>query len=405
MPRSASGIFDIPEHRAHKAAHTQKTRLNPDLQIEVVGVDKGGLVMIEVELPDVLLRGGGTEARAGQGRALNDLNGRPVKGHPAGGGGIRRVGDGEDAVEHCGRQKRHCQHTQKYEHRHGAGKTHPRRTGIRHSHGHASHAENTGGDDLPLPVLRRNDQRQHQRQQQQQDLREGIRVIENRVDPPRHSGVDLQIHIGGVHLHALKPLDDAVGSGTAYADRRPGAQALQVLPIPHSADGDERQQRGGHMVDKEAGGKPRRVGKYHRQRHGCQQQHRVDAHPVHLQPPPGPHSPGVKQQQQQNACQKAIGVVPALVGNTPQRRDAPELSDRGVVPHIKGKAGKKAVLKCQIPRLVPCMEQRSREIDKNAQKPAQQALPPRPGHRALPAQEPQHAAILNLFAAPAANCR
>ena len=72
---------------------------------------------------------------------------------------------------------------------------------------------------------------------------------------------------------------------------------------------------------------------------------------------------------------------------------------------VKGKAGKKAALKCQIPRLVPCVEQRSREIDKNAQKPAQQALPPRPGHRALPAQGPQHAAVLNLLAAPAANCR
>ena len=254
-------------------------------------------------------------------------------------------------------------------------------------------------------MLRRKEQGQHQRQQQQKHLCEGVWIVENGKAPPRHTGVDLQIHIGGIYLHTLNSLDDAVSACCAHADSRPGAQPLQVLPIPHGTDGDDHQQRRRHMVDQKTGGQPRRIGEGHGQRHGSQHQRRIEADPGHIQTAARPHSPGVKQQQQQNAGHKAICVVPALVGDAPQRRDAPGLGNGGTVSHVKGQSCEKAVLKGQVPRLVPGVKQRPRQVHQSAEHPAQEAVLPRPGRNPFPAQRPQDAALLDLSTAPAAGCR
>ena len=124
--------------------------------------------------------------------------------------------------------------------------------------------------------------------------------------------------------------------------------------------------------------------------------------PGHIQTVACPHSPGVKQQQQQSAGHKAICVVPALVGDAPQRRDAPELGNGGTVSHVKGQSCEKAVLKGQVPRLVPGVKQCPRQVHQSAEHPAQEAILPGPGHDPLPAQRPQDAALLDLSTAPAA---
>ena len=67
MPDRSGGVFDIPQHGTHKTGDTQQAHLDPDLQIKVVGVDKGGLVVVQIEFPDVCLGGGGAEARSGEG--------------------------------------------------------------------------------------------------------------------------------------------------------------------------------------------------------------------------------------------------------------------------------------------------------------------------------------------------
>ena len=133
------------------------------------------------------------------------------------------------------------------------------------------------------------------------------------------------------------------------------------------------------MVDQKTGGQPRRIGEGHGQRHGSQHQRRIEADPGHIQTAARPHSPRVKQQQQQNAGHKAVCVVPALVGDAPQRRDAPELGNGGTVSHVKGQSCEKAVLKGQVPRLVPGVKQRPRQVHQSAEHPAQEAVLPRPG--------------------------
>ena len=48
MANRASCSFDIPKHGCNKPHHAQQSCLNPNLQIEIVGVHKGGFGMVKI---------------------------------------------------------------------------------------------------------------------------------------------------------------------------------------------------------------------------------------------------------------------------------------------------------------------------------------------------------------------
>ena len=79
MPRGTGGILDIPQHGADKSNHAQNSHLDPDLQIKIVGMDKGRFAVIEIEAPNIGLRSGSTQSRAGDGRAANYRQRRRIR--------------------------------------------------------------------------------------------------------------------------------------------------------------------------------------------------------------------------------------------------------------------------------------------------------------------------------------
>ena len=81
--------LDVPQHTAHKAHNSQDARLNPYLKIEVMGVNKGRLSVIQVEIINVRLHRGlelddigldrrCAQAGAGDRRLFDDLQRRLV---------------------------------------------------------------------------------------------------------------------------------------------------------------------------------------------------------------------------------------------------------------------------------------------------------------------------------------
>ena len=93
------------------------------------------------------------------------------------------------------------------------------------------------------------DQRGHQGQKQQQNLAEGVGVVEKGLHPAGHPGVDLQIHVGPVDLHALNALVHAVQGGHQHAHRPAGEQPLQVPGVADGADRHQHAEGCGDMVE------------------------------------------------------------------------------------------------------------------------------------------------------------
>ncbi|CAN4049566.1 DUF1599 domain-containing protein, partial [Dysosmobacter welbionis] len=113
------------------------------------------------------------------------------------------------------------------------------------------HAAGRHAGDAPLGA---EDQRQYQGQQEDQHLCKGVGVVEIGLHPAGHTGVDLQVHIGLVDLHALDPLVHTVQRGHQHTDPTAGGQPLQILCAPDSADRHQHAQRCGDMVEQEAEG-------------------------------------------------------------------------------------------------------------------------------------------------------
>ena len=65
MASSMGGSLDVPQHGTDEPHDAEQSRLDPHLQVEVMGVDEGRFPMVEVHILDERLGGGGAEARAG----------------------------------------------------------------------------------------------------------------------------------------------------------------------------------------------------------------------------------------------------------------------------------------------------------------------------------------------------
>lgn len=155
-----------------------------------------------------------------------------------------RIEDRQDPVPDGVRQERdhhHAQHReggdqlglpQKHQHHHGTGHANPAGPGVGHAqsqHTHGKHAAGRHAGDAPLGA---EDQRQYQGQQEDQHLCKGVGVVEIGLHPAGHTGVDLQVHIGLVDLHALDPLVHTVQRGHQHTDPTAGGQPLQILCAP-----------------------------------------------------------------------------------------------------------------------------------------------------------------------------
>ena len=86
--------------------------------------------------------------------------------------------------------------------------------------------------------------------------------------------------------------------------------------------------------------------------------------------------------------------------NDPQQHDEPGLGNGGLVAHLKGQPGKEAVVKGGPQGQIQLVEQPGRQVDQARQQPAEEAVLPGPGHGALPAQDPEEAAAVDLVVAP-----
>ena len=410
------GPLDVPQHGTDETHNAKQSSLDPHLQEEVVGVDKGGLAVVEVHILDERLGCSGTETRSGDGGFLDNVQRRLVQGHAAGCGRIVGVGDGQNAVPDGGGNARYTQHThhregrdelrppQEHQHHHGTRDAHPAGPGIGHAQGHHAHHEHTAGRQPGNGPFGAQEQRQRQGQQQNQHLGKGIGVVKKGLHAARHPGIDLQIHIGGIDLHALNALPDTVQRGHQYTHRTAGGQALQFLTGANGADGDQHAEGRGNVVNQKAQGQRRRIGKRHRQEHGAEEHQRIKAHGPQVQPEvlSPMHGTGVEQHQQQRKAHQAVCVVPPLEWDDPQQHDEPGLGDRGLIPQAEGQACKKAVLKCPGQGTIQQMQKAGREIHKRCQDAAEQAIRPSPGHGALPAQNAKDCAAIDLPVAPGA---
>ena len=155
------------------------------------------------------------------------------------------------------------------------------------------------------------------------------------------------------------------------------------------------------MVEQEAEGGGGLVGEQHRQEHGPEQHHRVEADVLHVQPVrlPG-HGAGAEQHQQGGKAQHAVSVVPVRERNDPQQHDEPGLGNGGLVAHLKGQPGEEAVVKRGLQGQIQLVEQPGGQVDQGRQQPAEEAPLPGPGHHALPAQDMEKAALVDLAVAP-----
>ncbi|MPM77553.1 hypothetical protein SDC9_124559 [bioreactor metagenome] len=111
---------------------------------------------------------------------------------------------------------------------------------------------------------------------------------------------------------------------------------------------------------REAGVSGQNHAQYHRQEHP----HGIRPHRFQIQAKGivSAHGPRVKQNQQRREAQKIIAVVPPLIGDDPQRRDDPEFSDGGLIPHGKRQSGKNALVKLRLKRGIQPVEQIPRQI-------------------------------------------
>ena len=71
--------------------------------------------------------------------------------------------------------------------------------------------------------------------------------------------------------------------------------------------------------------------------------------------------------------------------------------------HLKGQTGENAVIKRSPQGKVQLVEQPGRQVDEARQQPAEDALLPGPGRNALPAQDPENTALVDLAVAPGAH--
>ena len=409
--------LDVPQHGGHKAHKTQQAGLDPDLQEEVMGMDKGRLGMVKVHILDEFLGRRRAQTSAGDRRFLNHCEGRLIQGEAACGGSIIGVCDGQDSVPDGGRDKRHRHNAQNDEGRdqlrlpqehhdhHSAGKAHPAGAGISHGQRRAAYQEGSGGYQLCQRTLGAEDQRQGQGQEHDKDFREGIGVIEEGIDAAGHTGVDLHIHKGLVDLHALNTLVDAVQARHQHAHGTAGHKTLQIVTGADSTDGHQHTERRRDVINQEAEGQGRRVGEQDCQEHGAEQYQRIesDAPQIQTELLSPVHGAGMEQHQQHTEAHEAVSIVPALKGNDPQQHDEPGLGDGRLVTHPEGQTGEETVLKGHPQRAVELMEQVARQIHQPGEQAAQQAVRPRFGNFTFPADHAQQTAAVNLAVAPGAD--
>ena len=413
VPNLAGGVLDVPEHGGEEAHETQRAGLHPQLQIDVVGVDVGRVGVVEVVVRDELLHRGGSKARAGDGRGPHHADGRLVEGHPARGGGVRGVGDGQDPVPDGGRQQRDTADARRHEEREvpglpeehedhrRAGDAHPAGPGIGHAQGREAHGEGPRRGQTGPPAFGADGQRHQQRQQQDQHLGEGVGVIEDGHDPPGHALVDGGVHVGLVDLHALDPLIDTVEGRHQHHEAAGGGQALEVRRDPDGADRTQQAERRADVVEEEAPGDAGIVGERHRKTDGGEEQHRVEAHGPDVQPLLFPHAPQEDAQQEQHPRQELIGVVPPGKGDDPEGHPQPGLGDGPLPADLKGEIREKTAVKGRLPAKVDPVAEPHREVHHRADGPAEEALLPGPGHLPLPAEDPEDGGLVHLGVEPA----
>lgn len=117
MTNRMSRPLDIPQHTAHKADNSQKSRFNPYLKVEIVRMDKRGITVVQIKIPNIVLRSSSAQSCSCDRRFLNHFHRSLIERNPAGRGGIRRIGNGQNPVPNGIRQKWYRQTAQHHKSR------------------------------------------------------------------------------------------------------------------------------------------------------------------------------------------------------------------------------------------------------------------------------------------------
>ena len=84
--------------------------------------------------------------------------------------------------------------------------------------------------------------------QKHQHLGKGVGIVEHRIDPAGHVGIQGQVHIGAVDLHPLDALEHAVGRGEPQSNGGKAGQADQLALVLNGRDDEQHAQHAGDVI-------------------------------------------------------------------------------------------------------------------------------------------------------------